>query len=58
MYLYFGNVNFMIKLKTPQEMADNANNIDYGLHNDEHRISLWAYIVHKLRKEFKLTFKL
>ena len=47
----------MIKLKTPQEMADNVNNIDYGLHNDEHRISLWAYIVHRIRKEFKVTFK-
>lgn len=47
----------MIKLKTSQEMADNANKIDYGLHNDEHRISLWVYILDKIRKEFKLTFK-
>lgn len=48
----------MIKLKTPKEIADKANKIDYGLHNDEHRISLWAYIVHRIRKEFKVTFKL
>ena len=39
MYLYFGNVNFMIKLKTPQQIADKANEIDYRLTHKEPKSS-------------------
>ena len=49
----------MIKLKTPKEIADKANKIDYGLrHEEQPRITFWTYIIHKIRKEFKIIFKL
>ena len=48
-----------IKIKTPEEVSQQANEIDNGLHHKElPRLMLWAYIWENFKKEFKIIFKL
>lgn len=47
-----------IKLKTPKQLANEANKIDYGLrHEEQPRITFWTYVIKGIRKEFKLIFR-
>ena len=48
-----------IKIKTPEEVSQQANEVDNGLHHKElPRLMLWAYIWENFKKEFKIIFKL
>ena len=47
-----------IEIKTPEEVSQQANEIDNGLHYKElPRLMLWAYIWENFKKEFKIIFR-
>lgn len=45
-------------LKSAFEMCENANKIDYGLHQKQKRFSFWLYSLDKFKTEFKLLFRI
>lgn len=47
-----------IRLKTPEDVSQQANEIDNSLHHKEMpRLTLWAYIWENFKKEFKIIFR-
>ena len=45
-------------LKSAFDMCENANKVDYGLHQKQKRFSFWLYSLDKFKTEFKLLFRI